>query len=486
VSSYQAYPAHPADAPLQLIAPPPVEVAVTEPERQRRLTVAFRLILIIPHLFLLFFLSIAAAVVVFLGWWGALFTARLPQFAVTYLAGFLTWYLRVTAYLYLLTDAYPPFSLDDDPRYPVRLAVPDRQRLNRFAVFFRVILMIPAVIVAAVVIQGASSIVLFIGWLITLIAGRLPYSLHQAFAAVVRYQTRLSCYEYMLTPAYPWGLFGDSPGAASAAGRPGYPAPDAGYGPPPPGYGTAPGYGTDPGYGTTPGYGTDPGYGTAPGYGSDPGYGPGPGYGAADPAYGASGGYGQSPGYGQPPGYGQSGGYGPGNTVLQPASWQLVLTSAARGLLVLFLVLGVVTYIFGGIRDAAVFNRASTVATANNAIDELNSSYNTLNGNVTQFEHAVADCDQNLTCVTKQDANAAGYFSTFASELRATQQPPGAISAANQVYSDATGLAQAYTQLGQAKNVAQYRAAVTRTGLQQLGNRFDQDINALGTALNNS
>jgi hypothetical protein len=446
VSSYQAYPAQPAGAPLQLAEPLPVEVAVTEPGRQRRLTVAFRLILIIPHLFLLFFLAIAAAVVVFLGWWGALFIARLPQFAVTYLAGFLTWYLRVTAYLFLLTDAYPPFSLDDDPAYPVRLAVPERQRLNRFAVFFRVILLIPAAIVAGVVVQGASTIVLFIGWLITLIAGRLPLSLHQAFAAVVRYQTRLSCYEYMLTPAYPWGLFGDSPGAASAASPPGYPAPDAGYGPPPPGYGT------------------DPGYGTAPGYGSDPGYG----------------------GYGQPPGYGQPGGYGPGGTVVQPASWQLVLTSAAKGLLVLFLVLGVVTFIFGAIRDAALFNQASNVATVNNAIDELNSSYNTLHGNLTQFEHAVADCDQNFTCVTKQFANAAGYFSTFASELRATQEPPGAISAANQVYSDAAGLAQAYTQLGQAKNVAQYQAALTQTGLQQLGNRFDQDVNALGTALNNS
>jgi Domain of unknown function (DUF4389) len=436
VSSYQPYPAYSASAPLQLADPLPVEVAVTEPERQHRLTVAFRLILIIPHLFLLFFLSIAAAVVAFLGWWGALFTARLPQFAVTYLAGFLTWYLRVMAYLFLLTDAYPPFTLDDDPAYPVRLAVPERQRLNRFAVFFRVILMIPAAIVAGVVVEGASSIVLFIGWLITLIAGRMPQSLHQAFAAVIRYQTRFNCYFYMLTPAYAWGLFGDSPGASSAARRPGYPAPDAGYG--------------------------QPG-----GYGQPPGYG-------------------QPGGYGQPPGYGQPSGYGPGHTMVQPTSWQLVLTSAAKGLLALFLVLGVVTYIFSAIRDAAIFNRASNVATVNNAIDELNNSYNTLKGNLTQLERAVADCDQNLTCVTRQDAHAAGYFTTFASQLRATQEPPGAVSAANQVYSDATGLAQAYTQLGQAKNVAQYRAAWTRTGLQQLGNSFNQDVNALGTALNNS
>ena len=60
------------------------------------------------------------------------------------------WVLRYQAYLYLLTDVYPPFTLDDVPEYPVRLAIPERQRLNRAAVFFRFILAIPGMIVSTV------------------------------------------------------------------------------------------------------------------------------------------------------------------------------------------------------------------------------------------------------------------------------------------------------------------------------------------------
>ena len=201
---------------------------------------AFRLILVVPHMFLLFFLGIAALVVAFLGWWGALFTGRLPEFAVNYLSGFMRWVLRYQAYLYLLTDVYPPFTLDDVPEYPVRLAIPERQRLNRAAVFFRFILAIPGMIVSAVATEGASSLVLFVAWLIALVNGHLPRPLHQALTALLRYQIRFYCYYWMLTPAYPWGLFGDAPGMPPAAA--GYAPQDGGYGYGNPGY--TPGYGT--------------------------------------------------------------------------------------------------------------------------------------------------------------------------------------------------------------------------------------------------
>ena len=228
MSGYPSYPAYPAGTPgapgapgaqLQLAEPDPVQVAAAEPARQRRATVAFRLILVVPHMFLLFFLGIAALVVAFLGWWGALFTGRLPEFAVNYLSGFMRWVLRYQAYLYLLTDVYPPFTLDDVPEYPVRLAIPERQRLNRAAVFFRFILAIPGMIVSTVATEGASSLVLFVAWLIALVNGHLPRPLHQALTALLRYQIRFYCYYWMLTPAYPWGLFGDAAGHAARGPR---------------------------------------------------------------------------------------------------------------------------------------------------------------------------------------------------------------------------------------------------------------------------
>src|ERR1700733_3222210 len=83
---YQAYPSFPAGAPPQLIDEPAVRFISTGPAKQRRLTVAFRFILTIPHGFLHLFLNLAGFVVAFLGWWGALFMGRLPEFAVTYLS----------------------------------------------------------------------------------------------------------------------------------------------------------------------------------------------------------------------------------------------------------------------------------------------------------------------------------------------------------------------------------------------------------------
>ena len=44
-----------------------------------------------------------------------LFTGRWPRGAFDYLVGTLGWYYRVIAYVHLMTDAYPPFSLADDP-----------------------------------------------------------------------------------------------------------------------------------------------------------------------------------------------------------------------------------------------------------------------------------------------------------------------------------------------------------------------------------
>jgi hypothetical protein len=269
VTSVPQYPAYPSATPPQLIGPAPVELAVADAAAQGRATVAFRFIMAIPHLFVLYFLQIAAGVVAFIGWWAALFTGRLPEFAVSYLSGYIRWYTRVSAYIFLLTDVYPPFTLDEDPTYPVRVAVAQEQPLNRLAVLFRWILVIPANIVATVLIMGAGTIVSFIAWLITLVTGKLPVSLHLAFTAVLRYLTRFYCYWFMLTATYPGGLFGDTPGYGTP---PGAPAP--GYGTP--GYPAAPGYGA-PGYGATPDYPASPGYGPAPGDPAAPGYGAVPG-----------------------------------------------------------------------------------------------------------------------------------------------------------------------------------------------------------------
>ena len=189
------------------VAPDEILVAFAEPAHQNRLTVLVRIILAIPHLIVLWALGIAAEIVVIICWFAALFLGRLPQGLAGFLTGYLNWLIRVQAYLFLLTDRYPPFELGAAD-YPVQMQLRPGP-LNRLAVFFRLILAIPAHVVTMLVILGMETIVMFITWLIVLIAGRMPRALHEAIAAGLRYYIRFTGYLFLVTATYPWGLFGD-------------------------------------------------------------------------------------------------------------------------------------------------------------------------------------------------------------------------------------------------------------------------------------
>jgi len=182
MSAYYASPGGPAAAAVQEELAP-VLVAFAGPAPQSRLTVLIRALMVIPHIVVLWALAIAAYVVVIIGWFGALFTGRLPGFAADFLTGFVRWQARVFGYSILLTDVYPPFTMEDAD-YPIRVAVRPG-RLNRLAVLFRFFLLIPAWIVASVVSYGAFTLVQFVSWLIVLISGQMPDALYQALAAAL-------------------------------------------------------------------------------------------------------------------------------------------------------------------------------------------------------------------------------------------------------------------------------------------------------------
>jgi hypothetical protein len=68
--------------------------------------------LAIPHYIVLFFLWIAALVVVIVAWFAILFTARYPKGIFDFVEGVIRWQNRVIAYAFVLvTDSYPPFRL---------------------------------------------------------------------------------------------------------------------------------------------------------------------------------------------------------------------------------------------------------------------------------------------------------------------------------------------------------------------------------------
>src|SRR5258706_11593209 len=120
----------------------PIGLIVTDDLKRSRLTVFFRLLLAIPHVIWLYLYTIGAAIAVLLAWFAALFTGRVPAGLHSFLAGYLRYSSRVTAYILLLANPWPPFS-NSDP-YPVDVRVDPAAPQSRLTVFFRLLLAIPA------------------------------------------------------------------------------------------------------------------------------------------------------------------------------------------------------------------------------------------------------------------------------------------------------------------------------------------------------
>lgn len=202
-----------ADGPARATA---IKVEFAGPARQDRLTVLTRLILAVPHFICLAIAGSATLIVITGGWLVALVKGRSSGPAAEYLAGYHQWKTRLHAYLLLLTDKYPPVGWRND-LYPVDVAVSPGQ-LNRMAVLFRFILVIPALLTDVMLACGLVAIVMPITWLTVLTLGEMPQPLHDAITAVTRYLARVNGYMYLLTSTYPAGLFGDHNAGITVAG----------------------------------------------------------------------------------------------------------------------------------------------------------------------------------------------------------------------------------------------------------------------------
>jgi Domain of unknown function (DUF4389) len=177
-----------------------VGLIVTDDLRRSRLTVFFRLLLAIPHLIWLALWGIVTQLAIFVAWFAALFMGRVPDGLHNFIASYLRYQTRVTAYVFLLADPFPPFSSSGS--YPVDVRIDPAQTQSRLTVFFRLLLAIPALLLAYIF-RLVNQVVAFLGWFYCLAAGRLSEGMRNLSAWLLRYEVQTYAYIWLATGRYP-------------------------------------------------------------------------------------------------------------------------------------------------------------------------------------------------------------------------------------------------------------------------------------------
>jgi hypothetical protein len=190
------------------VADYPLIGEVERQEEYNRFLPLIKWLLLIPHYLVLIVLVFGAAFAILFSWFAVVFTRRYPRGLFDYVVGVYRWAWRVTAYLFLMTDRYPPFTLGDDPEFPARfdIAYPE-QGVDRWRPFFAWILAIPYLLVAGVLVYLAELLAFFAVFTI-LFTRRYPEGMFRIVLIGLRWQARGNAYSYWLTTRYPpfvWG-----------------------------------------------------------------------------------------------------------------------------------------------------------------------------------------------------------------------------------------------------------------------------------------
>ena len=215
----------PPPPPGQPPATPPTAEAAQPPDRARivvrddlersRLTVFFRIILVIPHLIVLGIFSVLALAIAFINWFAILFTGRALGHDMQ--ARYLRYFTHVDGYFNLAANPWPGFE-GEPGSYPVDAQIPPPQeRQNRWKTFFRLILAVPAIFLGSAF--GASGVqggvgnyrlslgiigtAAFLGWFAALIRGRMPRGLRDLVAYGLGYSVQVAAYMLLVTDRYP-------------------------------------------------------------------------------------------------------------------------------------------------------------------------------------------------------------------------------------------------------------------------------------------
>jgi hypothetical protein len=164
------------------------------------------LYILIPHGFVLMFVSLWGAILQFVAFWVVLFTGRYPQSMFEFQVGLMKWSVRVTSRMFNVSDGYPAFGIKSSDEH-TDLVVPYPEKVSRgltllrlfFGIFY-VYLPHGFILYFRAIFVG---ILVFVAWWAVLFTAKYPTMMHEWVVGQVRWQIRVNLYMKFMTDTYP-------------------------------------------------------------------------------------------------------------------------------------------------------------------------------------------------------------------------------------------------------------------------------------------
>ncbi|MDH4341198.1 MAG: DUF4389 domain-containing protein [Thermoleophilia bacterium] len=179
----------------------PVRIVVTDDLGRPRLTILFRVFLVIPHIVWLTLWSVAAFFAAVAAWFVGLAAGRIPAALHRFLAAYVRYTTHVIAFLYVVGRRFPGFT-GRAGSYGIDVEIDPPAPQSRWKIFFRGFLAIPALILGGAL-GGVAFVVGLLGWWFALARGEMPAGLRNLGASCLRYNAQAYAYLGLLTDRYP-------------------------------------------------------------------------------------------------------------------------------------------------------------------------------------------------------------------------------------------------------------------------------------------
>jgi hypothetical protein len=219
----------------------PIRLVVADDLRRSRLTVVFRLLLAIPHLLWFVLFGMVALVIAIVNWFATLIRGTSPQGLHDFLAGYLRYEIHIAAYVCLAANPYPAFFVGSQlAPYPIDLEIDPPARQNRWVTGFRLLLAVPALLVASALAWGGgggggragwggpslgvATVAAVLVWFAALARAQAPRGMRDLIAWCLGYAGQVYGYVFLLTDRYPYSgpeaFVGQLGEARESEGRP--------------------------------------------------------------------------------------------------------------------------------------------------------------------------------------------------------------------------------------------------------------------------